>query len=335
MENRVSGRAVLLVGTARSGTTWTARTLARAAGTVLINEPDNVDANPASKQSATQRGFGPYRVLEPGADEGPYETLWRLALAGRLPRRTGARLGAARMVLRLPQAVRRPVMAAAARGIESTTPPRLAIVKSVLCHFSLEWIAQRFEPRVVVMQRNPLNVVSSWHELDVHAYDLHLRADIRERFAEPMGVPPPPAADGSRLATIAWWVGFLNAVLASSLERHPEWMLLTHERLIQDSVAEFHALYRDLGLAWTSETQSFLTESGYNRPTFRRSDWVDDGRAGREVSQAQGGRWRDRLSAEQVDEVRAVLEAFPNGGWISPPGSSSADGDSAGLASGL
>jgi hypothetical protein len=51
-------------------------------------------------------------------------------------------------------------------------------------------------------------------------------------------------------------------------------------------------------------------------PTFRRSDWVDDGRSGVAVSRAQKERWKTRLSPEQVAEATAVLARFPNRGWV-------------------
>ena len=40
------------------------------------------------------------------------------------------------------------------------------IVKSVQCALELEWIADRFRPQILVVERNPFNVLASWAELD-------------------------------------------------------------------------------------------------------------------------------------------------------------------------
>ena len=56
-----------------------------------------------------------------------------------------------------------------------------------------------------------------------------------------------------------------------------------------------------LGLVWTSAAEDFLRESnrdGYSYDTHR-------------VAAEQPGRWRERLTADQVAEAIAVLRRFP------------------------
>ena len=90
------------------------------------------------------------------------------------------------------------------------------------------------------MQRNPLNVVSSWRELRIPLFDLATRPIIRSRYIEPLGIEP-PGTDASDVAQIAWHVGLLTHVIAESLENHPEWHFVTHEDLCQDPV-DHHSL---------------------------------------------------------------------------------------------
>ena len=45
--------------------------------------------------------------------------------------------------------------------------PRHVVVKSVNSVFSLDWIVKRYTPKVLVLRRNPLNVVSSWVVLNL------------------------------------------------------------------------------------------------------------------------------------------------------------------------
>ncbi len=312
-------RPVLLIGAPRSGTTWTVRVLAKAANAALMNEPDNVHSDPHGK-ATTSLGFGPYRVLDPGDQAPQYEALWRLAFSGYVPARRGVAQPVARVALRVPAQVRDPLLSLGAGLLARAQPARRVIVKSVLAHFCLEWLAERFQPQVVVMQRDPMNVVSSWLRLQVHGYDLHERPVVRQRFLDPMGIEP-PRAGFSQLELCAWWVGLLTEVLREQWLRHPEWTLVTHETVCGDATSEFRALYAKLGLEWTEETTRAISQGGYNSPTFRRTDWSASELTGADVTQAQPNRWRERLSADEAASVNRVLEGFPNRGWLQQPAS--------------
>jgi hypothetical protein len=190
-----------------------------------------------------------------------------------------------------------------------------------MAHFSLEWIWQRFRPRIVIIQRNPLNVVSSWVTLNVHGFDIHRRPAILERFAKPIGVDP-PGPGVSPLSLTAWWVGLLNATLARAAVSHPEWIVISHETLCDETEVAFRQLYAKLGLTWTPSSDRFIAEYGYHRPTFRPSYAPTDGLSPREITRAQTQRWRERLSEDQVREIESVLDRFPTSGWVRPPAAS-------------
>src|SRR6478672_3089052 len=73
---------VLVVGPARSGTTWVARTLGLTDGSVYISEPDEAPAVPFATRARSRMGMLP--VVEPG-DDGPelYRRLWDVAFSTR------------------------------------------------------------------------------------------------------------------------------------------------------------------------------------------------------------------------------------------------------------
>ena len=165
----LEGRAdrILLIGVARSGTSWLSRAMAATPGTVHYYEPDNVDADPTGQRPVGKSGFGPYPIIEPGQDGGQFRALWDAAFAGRLPKvqgiNEGYKLKAMRLVLKMPSAIREPLISAGAKVLTAMPggPERTAI-KSIYSAFYLEWLVQRYDPRTVVIQRHPLNVVSSW-----------------------------------------------------------------------------------------------------------------------------------------------------------------------------
>jgi hypothetical protein len=310
--NRPRSDRLVLVGVARSGTSWLGHALGRARGVRFYYEPDNVDADPSEIATAGRRGFGPYPVIDGDADAGQFAPLWDLVFSGRLPfaLRERRRLRpAANMALRLPRSMRDPlVRTAAALSARMPGRARNIVVKTIYATFSLEWLVTRYQPQVIAMQRNPLNVVSSWRELHIPLFDLATRPAIVSRYIEPLGIATPDER-ASEIARIAWHVGLLTHVIAEAVDRHPEWCFVTHEDLCQDPATTIRAVCEQVGLEWTDDVGRFLKES--NRP--------GEGLAPVRVATEEPTRWRKRLSAPEIAEIETVLEGFPTRGWVRPP----------------
>lgn len=303
---------MILVGVARSGTSWLGHALGRARDVRFYYEPDNVDADPLADAGAGRRGFGPYPVIEHDQDAGQFAPLWDLVFSGRMPFALGERRRlrpAARIALRLPRSVRDP-LARGAAAISARMPARseTVVVKTIYATFSLEWLVARYHPRVIAMQRNPLNVVSSWRELRIPLFDLATRPAIRTRYVEPLGIDA-PGANASDVARIAWHVGLLTHVIAQAVDQHPEWCFVTHEDLCQDPATTIRAVCEQVGLTWSDDVNRFLQES--NRP--------GEGLAPVRVATQEPTRWRERLSVAEIAEIEAVLQRFPTRGWVRPP----------------
>lgn len=197
-----------------------------------------------------------------------------------------------------------------------------------MAHFSVEWIYERFRPNVVVLQRDPLNIASSWLRLNVDAFDVHQRPAIVERHLRPLGVEP-PRRDASNVTLVGWWIGALATQLGSLVERHPDWILATHEDLCEAAETRFGDLYDRLGLIWTPETEAYLREGGYIEPLFRGGENTFTVSAGgtdeaSRVRREQVDAWRTRLTPDQQSELRTILATFPNRGWVRPRDASSA-----------
>jgi len=299
---------VLLLGVARSGTRWLATALGHAEATRVVKEPDNVDADPTGS-GVSRFGFGPYPMID-RVDEAPqFRALWDLSFSDRVPNKPGLRRSAARAALRLPRGIRDPLLRRTAQAM-SALPGRSphVVVKSIYAHFYVEWLLRHYEPRVVVIQRNPLNTISSWIELGVHGFDLFDRPEIRERYLDPLGISAPDA-NASVTERTAAWVGLLTTVLGGHVDRHPEWLLVTHEELCVDPLIRIREVCDKVGLTWSEGIERFLTES--NRP--------GEGFSHIRVTREQPNRWRKRLSDQQVEEIESVLAQYPSRGWIRAP----------------
>jgi hypothetical protein len=273
---------VLIVGVPRSGTTWVAHALSLSAGAVLVHEPDNHGLHP--RAFALKRGLGRFPALLPGQEHSRYERLWRDAFTGHVdvrPDGSGVVTRAFRRTVRgrhnelvEPGARRSMAAVVAAAARPPRTPPQgRLVVKSVHVCCSLSWLLERWQPEVVLVRRDPLDVVASWRET------------IRKSG------PVEPVAEE---------VGEVTTVLAQAAVEHgipPVW----HEDLCADPVARLQTLAARVGLEWTDAATEFVEQS--NRP--------GTGFELERVASEQSGRWRERLTADEAERARGVLDRFP------------------------
>lgn len=299
---------VLVVGPPRSGTTWIGQTLGRATGARYVHEPDGDHEVYALK---VKRGAPRHLELTLDEPAAGYESLWDGAFAGGLhgrgpraravewlfdstplPDRTEARRGGrVRPRLRLALALARP--------LEADASARHVVAKSVHACLAAGWIAARFDPRVVVVGRNPLNVLASWDELG-QGVDRVEYAQLGDVARRRWGIEL-PGPDAPRIARQAAFFGVLQGALGEAADRHPEWVRVLHDDLLVDPPDRFRALCAEVGLEYSDASAEYLAQS--NRP--------GEGYVTRRVTGALARRWRERLSAVQVADALDALRAFP------------------------
>lgn len=304
---------VVVAGIPRSGTTWTGQALAHAHGSPLVHEPDNEKEFLAA--FAAKRGLGRFPVLSPGDRAAAYESLWLRALSGwgepdtrrtRIAARLWSRSSGERREAALRGRMSVGLRAALALA-GSPVPPASgaeagkAVVKTVHAPLALEWIADRFPGlRVVVVLRHPAGVLSSWRELKLPDQDrgLDRHPAVRDGLMASWDISPP---DTGALARAAWHVCLLTAALFDAAGRHPEWHVVEHEDLCRRPLERFAALARELGIGWTSHAEQYLLAS----------DAVGQGFAVRRRAGEQPGRWRSRLTGEEVEVLGRTMRRFP------------------------
>jgi hypothetical protein len=226
---------ILVVGAPRSGTTWLAATLAATPGSSSLHEPDNVVFSPAAKDSA--REYGGYPVLHPREPAPAYEKLWDPGFGDHGKR---ARTG--------PPAAWRFGHRKNGTGLTSV------VAKSVFAAFALDWLAERYAPQVVLIERNPIDVVFSWMRLDFVVGDLATRERIRSEYIEPLGLPRWDA-DAPRLLQVSWAVGVLMSAMRHQSRMRPAWKVVSHEAVSRHPSILRH-LAASVGLRWSPEAES-------------------------------------------------------------------------------
>jgi hypothetical protein len=293
------GRRVLVAGIPRSGTTWVGRVLGQADGAGYVHEPDNHLVRPEACWA--KRDLGAYPRVIPGQEAPDYDRLFRVAFAGGV--RPSPFYAWARAVHRAAPGGAGGLAAFLSRAGRGPTPRSRAhsqgdvVVKSIFCARSLEWLAERFGPAVVIVERHPFAVLGSWAELGWNGFldtDPSAVAECRAAF----GVEP-PRTNASWVGRAAWHFGFLSALMGRARDRHPEWQVVRHDALCSRPQAEFEELCDQLDLRFGAGARRFLLAS--NRPGTGYSTnrvWAE---------QLDG---RRRLSPSEQEQVTDVLAQF-------------------------
>ena len=263
---------ILVAGAPRSGTTWLADVLAATPGSRLEHEPDNTHFHPEA--TPAMELYGGYAVAHRAEAMPAYEELWDAAF-------------------------------------RDQPPDSAVIVKTVLGVFSLDWIVDRYDPRVVIIQRHPVRVIDSWMRLGFMAGDLAWRDRVRAEHVEARGLPAwDPRWDpwAKRLVEVSWAVGLLMTAVRVAARAHPEWTVVSHEWLSTYPAGRVASLAEALGLEWSDHAAAHLR-------TLGMSDTVDVAAGAYGIPLA----WRDYPAADAV-EAMVLLRRFPElTPWLGEP----------------
>ncbi len=301
---------ILIAAIGRTGSTWLVNALANTPGTESWPEPDNIDANVEDGARYGSSGFGPYPVLTVGDDGGMYRALWDVIFKSGISFGFGAAMiPLLKPFLKLPKSILGPIVKTGGKAL-TLIPSRTErnLVKTIYGCFSLEWLVDTYDPRVIVTQRHPLSVIASWRDVDMAQFDLITRPELLSTYGNRYEGDPPSDQD-SNLTRIAWIIGLLTTVMGDMLDRHPEWLLVNHEDMCIDPVTKFRALCEIVGIPWSERVAEYLTKA--NRP--------GEGFNPERIAEDQVNKWRSVLSPEEVQEAVEVLRRFPRMGWIRRP----------------
>jgi hypothetical protein len=286
------GPPILVTGAHRSGTTWVGRMLALAPDLAYVHEP----FSPRTPTGLSPARFDRYFTVVTAENEARYGPGLERTLDLRYD--LGAQLRSARRprdIARIPRDLAR-----LRRTRRSGSRP---LMKDPIALLSAEWLAQRFRMNVVVLIRHPAAFAASLKRLGwKHSFATFLddgriphvlepfEREIREQAREP--------GDILSQAGLLWRLLY-NAV-DGYRERHPEWVFLRHEDASLDPVETFARLYERLGLELTPEARETIARaSAPENPaelTTPHAVELD--------SAASLGRWREQLTAAEVEQLR-------------------------------
>ena len=90
-------------------------------------------------------------------------------------------------------------------------------------------------------------------------------------------------------------------VLHKYIERHPDWIVRTHEALSLDPVNEFKALYDFLNLVWDDETSSAIIDFTSPKNIVNPPD--GEVHHLRRNSKENIDRWKNVLTKDEIEQI--------------------------------
>lgn len=306
---------ILVTGSHRSGTSWVGRMLAVAPGVGYVHEP----FSPRRWPGWSRRPIPHWYLHVTSENEAEHAALVEDVLAFRYPAWSLLRVRSARQAFQVAEE--------APWALWNRLRGARALVKDPVALMSAEWLAERFGMEVVVLIRHPAAFAGSLLRLDWPRFDfrnwaeqpLFLR-DLAGPYADGIRRFDPARQDLVEEAILLWNV--IHHVIRGYRERHPDWRFVRHEDLAEEPVKGFHELYEGLDLEWDRIAERIIVRSSTGRaevPVYLHRTVRRDSRASRWT-------WRDRLTPEDRDRIRAgtaeVAAGFYEDEDWTPPGDS-------------
>lgn len=328
---------VLIAGLPRSGTTWVGEVLSSAQDTRYIFEPDNEGLSPIAWFCKRNIHRYPYLTLNDTAAD--YHKMWDNIIHGhswawyanaglglfmrRIVRSTMTELEAHmgdkcgfRYVdpsmhwvgphpRNMPYiAERHPFMVFLARwflAAKHKEYSRRMIIKSVHTPLCLEWLDFNFPVEMIVVLRNPYSLYASYKRMKLPDGQRNiliqsaLQNDKFKYIPKTVNTLMPQLED-----PVAFQIMFIYKIIQTQLGRHPNWRLISHDRLCITPYEDYKSLFDTLGLIWSDATNERL--DSLNKP--------GKGFTPARVSKQEPFRWKSELTAADRKAIDDWIDRF-------------------------
>jgi hypothetical protein len=303
------GRAILVTGLPRAGTSWVGKMLQAGREVVYVNEPLNPQHPPGHSPGVLNAEVS-HRFQYICADN---DEPWAAAFADtlRLRYRLTAELRRNHAPYDLARLVKYGTAFTAGR-----LRHRRALIDDPFAVLSSAWFAERLGCHVVAIVRHPVAFIASRQRLGY-------RTDLYELLGQPLLLRDLPgrytdeiraladSPDNIAKAALLWRMTY--ATLAELAGRLPHRLTLPrYEDLATDPVPRFRELYEVCGLTWTDKAeQRVVTATTGRGDAERRHVWSLRGGLSHTGFRAMDSRaalqtYRDRLTPQEIDRVREL-----------------------------
>jgi hypothetical protein len=183
-------------------------------------------------------------------------------------------------------------------------PGYRVVVKEVAAAMSVEWIASRYQPKVVIVLRHPCPVILSVLALGTSP-EAEVAALLRQTklFRDHLELwrrTIEQASTAFEKIAVVW--AARHRVIANAITRNPGWLRVFYEQLCLNAKGVFRGVFEHLGLVWTREVEDYVAYSSSNNlpgafETVR-------------ISSVQPDAWKTKFTAREARSVRQMVERF-------------------------
>jgi hypothetical protein len=176
---------------------------------------------------------------------------------------------------------------------------RRLIAKSVHAPLCIDWITNRFAFDVLVVLRNPYSIFASRMRMDMP--DRFRNLTTQKTIRKDYGSYTQRAGPGqSEIGRTAFQIALMMKILSAQVENHPEYHVLSHDRLCIDPHSRYRAVLQELGIPWSERVAN--TVEGFEAH--------GEGYSTRRLARNQPSRWRQELSVEEIETVKHWTTEF-------------------------
>ena len=294
-------KTVIIAGSGRSGTTWVQDSIASANNLQTIFEPLHPVGVPAAQEFANKY----YAVETKNTDlesfmnqvlSGAYRSLW-MNYRIRPDRFNVFRVGVSQAVYNVRK------LAQHYRKYQVKGQDGLA-VKFIRANLMLPWLVRQYDVRALFVVRHPCAVIASRLKLGGKDWVSSLELDryrsdhgVSQLILDELGVDiTEPVSPIAALACV-WCI---ENLLPVRWAQDAGYTVTTYERLLSEPGREWKRVIAGLGLFGVPD--SSIRE--------KPSQQVSLEMRGRKFSESHLGKWRQSLTADQLNEIASILDHF-------------------------
>jgi hypothetical protein len=322
---------ILIVGLPRSGTTWVGEVFSSARNTNYIFEPDNEGLSPLAWLCKRDMHRFPYLAAKDESTD--YHHLWRTTMYGTgwtwlannalsmflrkrfaeveahigdksgyvYVDRSMHRVGEKR--LRAYRLEEHPVLAFLVRQLITRRAlhhrNRRTIVKSVHATLSADWISSHFPVQMVFVLRNAYSLYASYKRMKIpDGFRNLLSQEILQRDSSQYHLKRAFMVEKDE--PIVFQIMLMYKIIESQISAHPEWTLISHDRLCMVPHVGYRQAFESLGLEWSNETDiriDALNKSGKGFDPKR-------------VSDQQPFKWKSEINSGEQTMIEKWIDVF-------------------------
>ncbi len=181
-----------------------------------------------------------------------------------------------------------------------------AIIKDPIASLLTEYLYDNFQVKPVIVIKHPVSFIASLKRVNFWPHPDKLKDQkylIKDYFADEQDFLDQDLSNRVVAAAVFWRI--IYKVLLAQAEQHPDWQVVTHEKLSQEPVATFRSLYQSLAIPWSGAIeQKIVNQTQKGSSTDARKGVVQDfQRNSADIFQTR----RDSISLVEREEIFEIV----------------------------